>query len=306
LAWKAIAAALYVVFSIAGVIVASVVINFLVRRFGGERDGWRAKQLAVYAATPILVTAFGAVAPPVAAILSGAGVIYAFVLLAIGVPRLMPLPDPENNVPRLTLAFVAASIGIAVLAAAFIGPLINTGREALLGAVEAVVPARPAPEIARRSAAELTIERLAQSDGARVLTDPARLEEQFPESLPGGLARESVATAQGGGVSRADAVYRNDGATLSVSIIQFATTVDPAGAAALFNIKPDGQQENGYTRTQSIDGRLFAEEVAGVNARYIVIGRGVAMIAEGGVTMDQARAAIETIDLQRLEAEFSR
>jgi hypothetical protein len=46
--------------------------------------------------------------------------------------------------------------------------------------------------------------------------------------------------------------------------------------------------------------------VAGVNARYIVIGRGVAMIAEGGVTRDQARAAIETIDLQRLEAEFSR
>ncbi len=306
LAWKAIAAALYVVFAIVGVMLASAVINFLVRRFGGERDGWRAKQLAVYAATPILVATFGAVAPPVAAILSGAGVIYAVVLLAIGVPRLMPLPDFENNVPRLTLAFVAASIGIAALAAAFIGPLINTGREALLGAVEAVVPARPAPDIVRRSAAELAIDRLAQSDGAHVLVDPARLEEQFPESLPGGLARESVATAQGGGVSRADAVYRKDTATLSVSIIQFATTVDPAGAAALFSIKPDGQQENGYTRTQSIDGRLFAEEVAGATSRYIVIGRGVAMIASGDITMDQARAAIETIDLQRLEAEFGR
>ncbi len=305
LAWKGIAAALYVVFAIVGVLIAGAVINFLIRRFGGEGDGWRAKQLAVYASTPILIAAFGAIAPPVAAILLGAGVIYAFILLAIGVPRLMPLPDPENNVPRFTLAFGAASLGIVALAAAFIGPLVNTGREALLGAVQAIVPAPPIPEVERRSAAELAIDRLAQSDGARVLVDPARLGEQFPESLPSGLARHSVATAQGGGVSRADAVYRRDGAELSVSIIQFATNVDPAGAAALFDIKPDAQQEDGYARTQAIDGRLFSEEIAGEAARYIVIGRGVAMIASGNVTMDQARAAIETIDLQRLEASFS-
>jgi len=304
LAWKGIAAALYVVLAIVGVMAAGAVINFLIRRFGGEGDGWRAKQLAVYAATPILVASLGAIAPPVAAILMGVGVIYAFILLAIGVPRLMPLPDPENNVPRFTLAFGAVALGIAALAAAFIGPLVNTGREALLGAVQSVVPAPPAPEIARGSAVEAAIDRLALSDGARVLVDPARLAEQFPESLPSGLARYSVATAKGGGVSRADAMYRRDGAELSVSIIQLATNVDPAGAAALFDIKPDAQQGDGYARTQAIDGRLFAEEVSGEIVRYIVIGRGIAMIASGSVTMDQARAAIETIDLQRLEATF--
>src|SRR5690606_16116752 len=59
-------------------------------------------------------------------------------------------------------------------------------------------------------------------------------------------------------------------------------------------------------RSQSIDGRLYAEDVGAQTARYVVIGRGVVMIAEGGVTMDQARAAVETIGLQRLEAMFGR
>jgi hypothetical protein len=51
---------------------------------------------------------------------------------------------------------------------------------------------------------------------------------------------------------------------------------------------------------------LFAENVTGSHVRYVVIGRGVVMIAEGPVTVDRARAAVETIDLQRLEAMFSR
>ena len=56
----------------------------------------------------------------------------------------------------------------------------------------------------------------------------------------------------------------------------------------------------------NVDGRFYAEEVRAGTSRYVVIGRGVIMIAEGGVTMDQARAAVETIGLQRLEALFGR
>lgn len=306
LAWKGVAAALYVLFAIVGVLLAAAVIGLLLRRFGGEADGWRAKQLAVYAATPVLVAAIGAVAPPIAGIVAAAGVVYALVLLAVGVPRLAPLPDADNNVPRFTLTFSVVAIGLAALAAAFIGPLVSAGREALLGAIETVVSAPPAPVVARRSAVELAIDRLAQSDGAHVLVDPARLEEQFPDSLPSGFGRQSVTIAQAGGVSRADAVYVKESARLRVSVIQFTSSIDPAAAATMLRVTPDGQQENGYTRTQSIDGRLFSEEVAGDTSRYVVIGRGIVMIAEGQATMDQARAAIETIDLQRLEAAFGR
>ena len=74
----------------------------------------------------------------------------------------------------------------------------------------------------------------------------------------------------------------------------------------MLDVKADGPIEGGYNRTQAIDGRFYAEEVRAGSSRYVVIGRGVIMIAEGGVTMDQARAAVETIGLQRLEGMFGR
>lgn len=307
LAWRGIAAALRVIFAVLSVVAAAMLINMLARRFGADSDTGRARQLAAYAATPIFVAALGTLAPPVALLATFAGVVYALVLLAMGVRRLMPMPDPDNNVPRFTISFAVAALAVGALAAMFIAPLVNAGREAVLGAVATVAPERAAPEIERRPAAEVALRRLAEGYAASVLVAPERLSDQMPDSLPGGLHRQSVATAQRGGVSRADGVYRDDRATLSVSIIQFASNVDPAAFAAILQIKTDGARDGGgYVRTERIDGRVFAEEVTPESSRYVVIGRGVVMIAEGGVTIDQARAAVETIDVRRLEAMFGR
>jgi len=302
---KAVSALLYVVFAVLGVIVASWVIGWLAPRFGAETNG-RSMQLAAYAATPILVSALFAVAPPIAGVMMGVGVIYALILVAMGMQPLMPPRDPGNDVPRFTLGFAGIMAVMVALTATFVGPLIHSGREALLGVVATVAPPPAAPEIERRSAAETAIAFLAQGDASLMLTDPSRLEEQFPDSLPGGFTRQSVTKAQGGGVSRADGVYRDGTATLSVSIIQFSANVEPAALAELLDVKSDGPVEGGYNRTQTIDSRFFAEEVRAGASRYVVIGRGVIMIAEGGVTMDQARAAVETIGLQRLEGLFGR
>ena len=303
---KAISALLYVVFAVLGVVVAAWLINWLAPRFGADAPSGRAMQLAAYAATPIFVSAFFALAPPVAGVMMGVGVIYAFVLLGMGVQPLMPLTAPDNNVPRFTLAMAGLAAIVVALAATFVGPLIGAGREAVVGAVEAVAPPPAAPEIVRRSAAEAAIDRLSQGDAGLLLSDPTRLEEQFPDSLPSGFARQSVAKAQGGGVSRADGIYRQGDATLAVAIIQFSANVEPHALAELLAVQADGPVDGGYNRTQVIDGGFYAEEVREGSSRYVVIGRGVIMIAEGGVTMDQARAAVETIGLRRLEGMFGR
>lgn len=63
----------------------------------------------------------------------------------------------------------------------------------------------------------------------------------------------------------------------------------------------------GYRRIQSVDGRIYAEQVdsAASSASYSVIGRGVALRAEGtNLTLDQARSAVDTIGVQRLERQF--
>lgn len=303
---KALSAILYVVFAVVGVLAACFIIERLAPRFGAERSGEHAKRLAVYSATPILVATFAAIAPPVAGGVVAAGIIYALVLLALGMQPLMPLRDPENGVPRFTILFAVIAALLLALGATFAGPLITTGRETLTGAVETVAPPPAAPEIPRRSGAELAIDRISQANAVSILADPARLEAQFPDSLPGGFARQSTSTAKRGGVSRSDAVYRDGVATLSVSIIQFSSAVDPAAFAAMLAVQADGTVEDGYNRTQSIDGRFYGEEVRASSSRYVVIGRGVVMTAQGGVTMDQARAAVETIGLERLEGMFGR
>ncbi|MBL8547640.1 MAG: YIP1 family protein [Hyphomonadaceae bacterium] len=306
LASKALSALLYVVFALVSVWLAAIAINALAPRFGAEASGDRARQLAAYASTPILVSMLAAIAPPIAGAVIAAGVIYALVLLAMGMAPLMPLRDPDNNTPRFVISFAALSGLALALAAVFVGPLLHAGREALTGAVETVAPAPAPPPIEQRSVAEVTIDRIAQAEAALTLTDPARLAEQFPDSLPGGFRRQSVAGARRGGISRADSVYRDGTATLSIALIQFGANVDPAAFAALLAVKPDGPQADGYARTQTIDSRFYAEEVGASTSRYVVIGRGVVVVAQGNVTMDQARAAVETIGLQRLEAMFSR
>ncbi|MCR6646178.1 MAG: hypothetical protein NVV62_17505 [Terricaulis sp.] len=63
-----------------------------------------------------------------------------------------------------------------------------------------------------------------------------------------------------------------------------------------------------YARHQVAEGRLLAESVSGGSIRYALIGRGVALAAEGegGAAMDDARAAIEAIGVGRLEEAFRR
>jgi uncharacterized protein YcfJ len=81
-----------------------------------------------------------------------------------------------------------------------------------------------------------------------------------------------------------------------------------AGMAAGMNVQENRQDADGYSRTQTIDGRVYNEEVQtnGGSVSYGVIGRGVAVTAggSGGVTIDQARAVVQAIDVQRLEQTF--
>jgi len=251
---EAVSAALYVLFAIAGVMVAGWLINALAPRFGAEANADHAKRLAAYASTPVLVAAVAAVAPPISGIMMGAGVVYALVLIAIGVPTLMPLADADNGAPRFVISFAGAAAAVAALAAMVLGPLIQSGRDALSGAVEVAAPAPAAPPIVRRSAVETTIARLAQSDAPSLLGDPQRLAEQFPDTLPSGFARQAVTTAQRDGISRADGAYRQGEQTLSVSIIQYSAEVDPAAFAALLDVRASGRREGG---AQPIDRWTF-------------------------------------------------
>lgn len=304
LVWRAVSAALYVVFAVIGVALAGGLIGWLAPRFGAEVHDGRAGLLATYAATPILVSALGVLAPPTAGLIVLAGVVYALIELAVGVKVLAPMRT-HDSVPRFVLLFAAVAFAAFALLGMVLAPLLGVGRQRLADLFE-VTASAPAPREARASLVARTLEAVAQSSRARAAVDPARLEEQFPGSLPGGYALFSTSGERAETLSRARAVYQEGDARLRVTLLQLTPAIDVQALAGELAINEGVAPEGGYARTEVVDGRLFAEEARGDgSSRYVVIGRGVAIIAEGAVTVDEARAAVETLSVRRLEGLFS-
>jgi uncharacterized protein YcfJ len=110
------------------------------------------------------------------------------------------------------------------------------------------------------------------------------------------------------GMAQAEGVYRNGDAEIRLTVMQAGAMGALAGVAVGMNVQENRQDGDGYARTQTINGRIYSEAVNNTSgsASYSVIGRGVAVTVEGtnGVTLDQARAAVETIGVQRLERAF--
>jgi len=81
-----------------------------------------------------------------------------------------------------------------------------------------------------------------------------------------------------------------------------------AGMAGAMNVQESSQNEYGYSRTQTGDGRVITENVdtSVGSASYGIVGRGVAVTADGsgGVSIEQVRAAVQTVGVERLEREI--
>ena len=305
LVWSAVSAALYVVFAVVGVALAGGLIRWLAPRFGAEVQDGQAGRLAAYAATPILASALGVLAPPIAGLIVLAGVVYALIELAIGIKVLAPMRT-HDSAPRFVLLFAAAALAAFALLGMVLAPLLGAARQRLDDMFEVTASARAPRSEARASLVARTLEAVAQSSHARAAVDPARLEEQFPGSLPGGYALLSTSGERAEALSRARAVYQEGDARLRVTLLQLTPAIDVQALAGELAINEGVAPEGGYARTEVVDGRLFAEEARGDgSSRYVVIGRGVAIVAEGAASVDEARAAVETLSVRRLEDLFS-
>jgi MFS family permease len=302
--WLLAAALLHVVLALLGVALTAWIAERLAPRFGAEVLPERAAQLAGYAATAFLLAGLAQIVPLISPLVLLAGGIYSIVLYSLGARVLLPMP--EDRVVPFVLSVLAGSAFVAVIAAVLINPWIARGREALIAVTPSLATAAPeAAEQAReRSQAERALERLLQTYGRQTPIDPARLVEQLPQTLPGGFALTSTEGSAVDGMAQARGEYASGEARLTVNIAHVAALSDATAAARSLDVADAGA--DGYVRRENIDGRLYMEHVEADAVEYAVIGRGVAMRVEGagGVTIDQARAAIETIGLQRLERQF--
>jgi hypothetical protein len=290
--------------------VLAFVTNALAPTFGSQQDMGQAHKLAVYGSTAAFLAGVFTILPMLA-ILSIVG-LYSLALLYIGLPRLMKTPEDKRLGYFITIIVVCIVVGIVlnVVMGSVRGMIPGYGAPSYTFGQNAPAPAQG--EVTLPGGGTVNLEELqkqaeAMQGGASVAVDPARVQAQLPQSLPGGFALTSSSSGAAMGMSQAEGVYRSGEAELRLSVVQTGAMGQLASAAAGMNVQENRQDAQGYARTQTIDGRIYSEEVnnAAGSASYSVIGRGVAVTAEGSnITLDQARAAVETVGVQRLEREF--
>ena len=296
--------------ALAGTYILALIANALAPNFGSPKDAGQAHKLAAYSATAGLVAGFSYILPQVAPLVALAGAVYSLVLLYLGLPRLMQTPDDK----RVGYFMAIVVIGIFVLFIASFGLSAVRGFIPGYGAEGGYTFGRTAPAAADHAAPDQSAEirdlirqaRALQNAGG-VTVSPARVRDQLPQSLPGGFRLASSSDGATEGVARAEGVYRSADAELRLTLMQTGSVDALATVATGINVRNTPQSGDGYARMQAIDGRIYFEAVntSAPSARYAVVGRGIALSAEGtNITLDQARAAVETVGVQRLEREF--
>ena len=311
----AVSAVLQVVMGLVGVYVLAMITNALAPNFGSRQDMGQAHKLAAYGSTAGFLAGVFAILPPLA-ILGILG-LYSLVLIYIGLPRLMGTPEDKRIGYFITI--IVAAIVLWLVIGAVMGlaqrSLGGFGGPAAINVGAASAPAGSRGEITLPGGGaidvatlERTGEAMAQGGGAAAQVDPTRLEGYLPQTLPGGFRLESASTSSAMGASEAEGVYRAGDARLELSVVHLGPMGGIAGMAGAMGVNQSERNADGYSRTNTVDGRVITERVntAQGSATYAVIGRGVGVTAEGsgGVSIDQARAAVETVGVARLEREF--
>jgi hypothetical protein len=298
-----------------GIYIIAMIANALAPSFGSAPDQGQAHKLMAYSFTAALVSGVFAILPALS-ILGLLG-LYSFVLLFIGLPRLMKTPEDKR------VGYLATLILVGLVVFIVIGALLGAVRGAIGGAGApggfTFGQSTPTPQPSQGtitlpgggSVDVGAMERAAEaySNGGGASVDPAQLASQLPQSLPGGFRLVSQSSGGAMGAANADGVYENGDARLTLSVVYMGPMGGMTAVAGAMNVQQSRQDADGYSRTRSVDGRVINEEVSNSAGRasYSVIGRGVAITAEGsgGVSIDQARAAVEAAGIERLERAFS-
>lgn len=302
--------------TLACIYVMGIIINALAPTFGSRQDQGEAHKLAVYSWTASLLAMLFAIHPALA-ILGLLG-LYSFFLLYIGLPRIMKTPEDKR------IGYFITIIVIGIVVSIVTGVVVGTVRGAVGGfAAPFSVGANSSSEgrieinggsvdLGELERAAKQIEQAYGEGGqgqAAITIDPMQLQALLPESLPGGFTRTSISNASAGGgmagAAGAEAEYTRGDARISIDVVHLGGLGGLASMATAMNVQSNREDENGYERVRTVDGRTVTESVnrASNSATYGVIGRnGATVTAEGtGVTVEELRAAVDAVGVGRVE-----
>lgn len=304
-----VTAVVQVAVSLIGVFVIAIITNALAPTFGSTQDQGQAHKLSVYSFTAAFLAGIFSIIPALA-ILGIVG-LYSFVLLYLGLPRLMKTPEDKRVgyfvsliVVGLVVFFILGAV-TAQLRMAMGG--MNFGGPGQLGAMSQSANADASIELPGGGSVNVgEIERMGEAFATGTPVDPQRLQALLPQSLPGGFQRTSLSSSSAGALGAgAEGVYQRGDAQISVNVLHSAAVGVMAAAPCASGGQMSREDEDGYSRMDSVEGRCVTEELSRVNdtVEFGIVGRsGASVSAHGsGVSMDEARAAVNAVGVEAVE-----
>jgi hypothetical protein len=329
------------VMALAGVFILSLIINALAPTFGAEKSSAQALKLAVYSYTPAWIAGALQILPMLGMLALLAG-LYGLYLLYLGLPRLMKCP--QEKAIGYTVVVVVCAIVLSVIITIVGGMIVGAGtvgahavaglggdrtshsvqfdKNSPLGRLqamgEAAEQANKDMEAAKKSGdpnaqAAAAMAGLGAILGGGKRVDPVGIDQLKPlvPDTFAGLAKLSSNAEKSGVVgmmvSKASATYGDRAqkkVTLDVSDTGGASGL--LGLAAWASFQGEKEDDNGFERTQNIDGRLIHEKCSkrgGNNEFTVVVGKRFVVSAKGrGVDLDALKKAVSGLDLGKLEA----
>jgi hypothetical protein len=331
------------VMALVGVFVLSLIINALAPSFGGQKDSRQALKLAVYSYTPAWVAGALQVLPMLGVLGIIAG-LYGLYILYLGLPRLMKCPQEKALgytgvvvVCAIVLGVVMGMVGAAVARPGLFGSGglpsgypgapgragVQFDKDSPMGKLQALGAAMQESnkkiEAAEKSGdrnaqAAAAMETLGTLLGGGKRVDPIGIDQLKPfvpetfAGLPKISSNAEKSGAMGLMVSKAEATYGDHaGKNISLDVSDTGGASGLLGLAGWAGVQGEKEDDNGFERTQTVNGRLVHErgsKRAGGSSEFsVVLGQRFVVNAKGyGVDLPALKVAVSGLELAKLEA----
>ena len=301
------------IFTLVGVFLMALVIDFLAPRFGGTANRNNAFKLAAFSATAAWVAGIFQLIPGLG-MLTILG-LYGLYLFYLGVPVMMKAPEDKAIIYTVAVVVVGAIAGM--IFSVILAPLML-----MTSAVPSVSDSDLSGSVSVPGVGSLDLGKLeeagkkmaaanerAQSGKATALA-PDRLAQMLPGSLSGGLVQSDLKTnrtSMGGvGASSASARYGEGQNTIKLTITDLGVAGSLAALGGALNMESESQDGSVTEKIGKIDGHLatirFDSERQ--DGRYsIIIGDRFNVEADGHAnSIEGLRSVIDAVDISALEA----
>ena len=301
------------IFTLIGVFLMALVIDFLAPRFGGTANRTNAFKLAAYSATAAWVAGAFQLVPGLG-MLTVLG-LYGLYLLYVGIPVMMKAPEDKAVIYTVAIVVIGAIAGM--IFSVILAPLMlltssvpDTSDGSLSGSVNVPgVGSLDLSELEKAGEKMAAANERAQSGQATTLPSK-QLAAMLPASLPGGLeqtrSRSSGTSVAGVGASSASASYGDDEKSIELTITDLGIAGSLATLGNAMNMESESQNGTVTEKIGKIDGRLttIRYDSASRDGRYgVIVGDRFNVQVDGDAdSVADLRAVLDEIDLAALES----